>query len=893
MPNSTCLSYLLLIFFSFFLVGFTVKIGAAGTGENGTRDSTRLVYNAGVVLDVNSKMGAMANICLSMAVSDFYAEHPNYRTRLSPQRLDLLDGVAAASSEHQPRRSVEASFAINLGESSSLLASPYLIRTALADFSRLAKATVSILEIFQRKEVILVYEDREYGKAIVPYLTDALQNTDNQLAHKTAIPTSAEDVQILQELEVLMAQQSKVFVVHMTTTLASRFFDVANKAGMMRKGYAWLMTDGLSNFVDTMDPVALDSIKGVIVVRPFVPKTKALNNFKMRYKRLSLMKQNNRPSELNIFGLWVYDIFRALAMSVEGIETVNSGFLKETKDRTSADVQISELDRRRILEKILSTSFRGISGDFDLVNGKLQPLAFKIFNVTAKGAKMIGYWTPDQLAISRNMSSARKAHSTSRTKLKNIITPGDTRRKLTTSNMPPARYKLRIGVPNKTGFKEFVNIRTKGNDDKVPGFSIEVFKAVWDILALPYDYEFFTINGTYNNFCCQVKDKKIDAAVGDIAIVANRTNCVDFTLPYLKSSVAMLIKVSQNGRKDMWIFLKPLSWDLWLTIIFTCIFIGVVVRMLERREDTEVGRSPRKLLSTIFSLPFLSVAIPQRDMVITNCSRLVLVIWIFLAFVLMQSYTANLSSILTVNQLQPTIPTIRQLKKFYVGYQDGSHVKDFLINQLGFNESMLLPYVTVDDYEEALYKGSDNRGVAAIFDDIPNIKIFLNKYSTGYMMVGPNYKTDGYGFAFPIGSPLVSKFSRAILNFTQGKNMTTIEKNYFGKMSIDQDQTGVVSSSSPSLTSQSFAGLFIIVGMVVLLALIVSENRILSRLVRKYIFRAQDVSVLRSRVQPIAEITVINNSAPEINNIQEYRDSNQSNGNESREEEARLEVHSS
>ena len=99
MPNSTYrLSFFLFIFFSFFLVGFTVKSDTSGTGLNGTRYSTRLVYNAGVVLDVNSKMGAMANICLSMALSDFYAEHPNYETRLSLQRWDLLDGVAAASS---------------------------------------------------------------------------------------------------------------------------------------------------------------------------------------------------------------------------------------------------------------------------------------------------------------------------------------------------------------------------------------------------------------------------------------------------------------------------------------------------------------------------------------------------------------------------------------------------------------------------------------------------------------------------------------------------------------------------------------------------------------------------------------------------------------------------
>lgn len=89
----------LVFFFSLFSFAFiTVKSETAGNVRNGTRDSTRLVYNASVVLEVNSKMGAMANICLSMALSDFYAKHPSYNTRLSLQRWDSLDGLVAASS---------------------------------------------------------------------------------------------------------------------------------------------------------------------------------------------------------------------------------------------------------------------------------------------------------------------------------------------------------------------------------------------------------------------------------------------------------------------------------------------------------------------------------------------------------------------------------------------------------------------------------------------------------------------------------------------------------------------------------------------------------------------------------------------------------------------------
>ncbi|TYI86858.1 hypothetical protein E1A91_D04G095200v1 [Gossypium mustelinum] len=836
-----CFSFFPFLLFSYVLIGFTIKLEtASSSGLYGTRDSTRLVYNIGVVVDVNSNMGAMANICLSMALSDFYAKHPNYETRLSLQRWESLGAVAAAPAVgYLPQTSAEASFAIQLGDNLSPSYSPLLIRTTMPDFSRLAEATVSTLEMFEWNKVTLIYEDMEFSNAIIPYLTDALVNKDIQLSHKIAIPTFPEDFQILERLEVLMSSQSEVFVVHMSSNLATRLFVAANKEGMMGKGFAWLVTDGLSNFVDTMDPIAIGSMKGVIGLRPYIPKTTALKNFRTRYKRISSMKQNKAATKLNLLGLWLYDIVWGFGMTVERIGNVNSGFLKEMNDRTW-------------LIGILNPSFRGISGILDLVNRQFQPSVFEIFNITGKRNRVIGYWTNGQGTSKNNNSTSR-----------------NTPRILQAEE--PTRAKWRIGVPSKKGFTEFVNIQSgnKSNDDELPGFSIEVFRKVWDLaLTSTTSYEFVNIDGTYDDLCCQVKYQEIHAAVGDISIVGSRTNCVDFTLPYLETGVAMLIKVRHNGPKDMWIFLKPLSWDLWLVIIAICIFIGIVVRVLERRENTEFNGSARKQLSTILMFPCQSVAIPQRDMVVTNGSRLVLVVWIFLALILMQSYTANLSSILTVNQLQPTIPSIKELRKSYVGYQNHSFVKGFLINQLGFQESMLKPYCSVDDYQEALSKGSENEGVSAIFDEIPYIKLFLAQYTTGYLMVGPTYRTDGLGFALPIGSPMVANFSRAILNFTQGKYMNSLEKKYFGMVSIDQDETGAVSSASPSLTSRSFAGLFIIISIIVLLALLSSKIHILRRLIQRYIF---------SNSGDIAH-------PPQINNVEENHNSNQNNRDESIEE---------
>ena len=137
---------------------------------------------------------------------------------------------------------------------------------------------------------------------------------------------------------------------------------------------------------------------------------------------------------------------------------------------------------------------------------------------------------------------------------------------------------------------------------------------------------------------------------------------------------------------------------------------------------------------------------------VKDWSRFVLVVWIGFAVILMQIYTASLSSVLTVDQLQPTFDSVNELrtKGYNIGYQNGSFVKGFLMEQLNFTESHLIPYKTIEEYHKALTKGHKNGGVAAIFDEIPYIRVLLAKYVSHYMMAGPIYRTDGFGFVSSI-----------------------------------------------------------------------------------------------------------------------------------------------
>lgn len=108
-----------------------------------------------------------------------------------------------------------------------------------------------------------------------------------------------------------------------------------------------------------------------------------------------------------------------------------------------------------------------------------------------------------------------------------------------------------------------------------------------------------------------VHEQKFDAVVGDTTIVANRSIYVDFTLPYTESGVSMIVPVKDSKSKSAWIFLKPLTWDLWMTSACFFVFIGFVIWVLEHRINEDFRGPPSHQAGTIFWFSFSTMVFAQ------------------------------------------------------------------------------------------------------------------------------------------------------------------------------------------------------------------------------------------------------------------------------------------
>ena len=102
---------------------------------------------------------------------------------------------------------------------------------------------------------------------------------------------------------------------------------------------------------------------------------------------------------------------------------------------------------------------------------------------------------------------------------------------------------------------------------------------------------------------------------------------------------------------------------------------------------------------------------------------------------------------ITIQQLNSNVTDFHALQKSgeRVGYRNGSYIAD-LLEQLGFDKSKIKSYNSRYEIEIALSMGSKNGGIAAYVHEVPYLKLFLAEHSQGYTMVGPLYKTAGFGF---------------------------------------------------------------------------------------------------------------------------------------------------
>ncbi|KAI3789559.1 hypothetical protein L2E82_02358 [Cichorium intybus] len=758
-------------------------------------------FTIGAILDLTSRPGKEAKVAIEIAIQDFNIKTNQTLVLYLQNSRNKPLHAAIAAKELIDEYNVKAILGGHTWEEASAIADvtseadhhvpvflslattpqatyqwPFFFQAVPTQATQM-NAVAAILQPWGIRQVTLIYETSHLAStaSIISHLSQAFRQTGSELTH--ILPLTSGSCVLDEELEVLKKQKRKVFVIHTSLDLGVRLFQAAKKMGMTGDGYLWIATNGITDLFHSIDSRMIYSLKGMIGVKSYFPEnTPDFRDFRKRFRQK--FRSDYPDEEHDEPGIFAVQGYNALKL----LENVSLENFEKKRPLLQSPVEIVSV----IGKGYHSVYWIEGSGFSETVDGDINGATTYTNSLNKVGQAL---WPVQPWYAHRQ------------------------RRNLAGSS----EIRMRVGVPGRSLFKQFVNVEynPEKNQTVVGGFVIAVFDEMMRELNLPYDY--FPFDGSYDELIRQVPDEKFDAIAGDVTIVSRRHEYVDFTQPYTESGLEMIVPIRSKLSNQPWLFMKPFTAKMWWLIAAITIYNGFIIWLIERPHCDHLQGSIVNQIGIVIWLAFTTLFTLRGDTMHSNLSRMAVVVWLFVALIITQSYTASFASMLTAQRLEPTITSVEMLRNMNatVGYCNGSFINYYLKDVLGFNSIKINSYNSTHRYAEALNSGE----IAAIFLEVPVAKLFLAQYCKSFVRTGETFKVGGFGFAFPKEFSWLSEANKALMNVSESGKLKKLEDAYLTSEKCVDDES--FPDEDESLSPRSFWILFELTGGTSTVALLV------------------------------------------------------------------------
>uniref|UniRef100_A0ABM5FMN6 Glutamate receptor n=1 Tax=Pogona vitticeps TaxID=103695 RepID=A0ABM5FMN6_9SAUR len=213
------------------------------------------------------------------------------------------------------------------------------------------------------------------------------------------------------------------------------------------------------------------------------------------------------------------------------------------------------------------------------------------------------------------------------------------------------------------------------------GFCIDILKKLAKTVKFSYDLYLVTngkhgkiVDGFWNGMIGEVYYKRADMAIGSLTINEERSQIVDFSVPFVETGISVMVARS-NGTVSPSAFLEPYSPAVWVMMFVMCLtVVAITVFMFEYfspvgyNQNLTSGKKTGGPSFTIGKSVWLLWALVFNNSVpIENpkgtTSKIMVLIWAFFAVIFLASYTANLAAFMIQEQYIDTVSGLSD-KKF-------------------------------------------------------------------------------------------------------------------------------------------------------------------------------------------------------------------------------------
>uniref|UniRef100_A0AAQ5XKY3 Glutamate receptor n=1 Tax=Amphiprion ocellaris TaxID=80972 RepID=A0AAQ5XKY3_AMPOC len=364
------------------------------------------------------------------------------------------------------------------------------------------------------------------------------------------------------------------------------------------------------------------------------------------------------------------------------------------------------------------------------------------------------------------------------------------------------------------------------------GFCIDILKKIARNVKFTYDLYLVTngkhgkkINNVWNGMVGEVVYKKAVMAVGSLTINEERSEVIDFSVPFVETGISVMVSRS-NGTVSPSAFLEPFSASVWvmmfvmlLIVTAIAVFLFEFVSPLGFNRNLAQGKDPHgpsftigKAIWLLWGLVFNN-SVPVQNPKGTT-SKFIVSVWAFFAVIFLASYTANLAAFMIQEEFVDQVTGLSD-KKFQSPYSYSPPFRFGTVPNGSTERNIRKNYPDMHQYmtkyhqsgvQDALVSLKTGKLDAFIYDAA--VLNYMAGRDDGCKLVtigsGYIFATTGYGIALQKGSYWKRLVDLAILGIIGDGEMEELEAQWL--TGICHNEKNEVMSSQ--LDVDNMAGVF-------------------------------------------------------------------------------------
>lgn len=323
--------------------------------------------------------------------------------------------------------------------------------------------------------------------------------------------------------------------------------------------------------------------------------------------------------------------------------------------------------------------------------------------------------------------------------------------------------------------KEAAPFSFKGPDQRWEGISIELWEEIARRQGWEYEYRVMGLEEMLQ----ALESGSIDLGVAALTITAEREAGFDFSHAFHTSGLGIAVPAGKGGglfrsltRLISIEFLEAVA-----ALAVLLLLVGFLVWLLERRRNPEqFGGSAAAGIGAGFwwsAVTMTTVGYGDKAPQ-TFWGRFLGLIWMFMAIIIISSFTAAIASALTVNQLQSDIQNPEDLRRVRVATLHGSTAEAYLSRNR-------IVHTGYDRPLEALQALNSGAADAMVYDQ-PILRYLIKEHFSGRLeILSFTFSRQDYGIGLPSGSPLRESLNQALLEIIRDPQWNAVLQKYTGE----------------------------------------------------------------------------------------------------------------